>query len=339
MTGGPIHIVDDIECAPAQRAALVAALEKHYRPQAEALGLRLRALWLEPPVEVDGVASRALVTWELADVAAFWSWRLRGTARPDLAAFWSDSAPQIRRRVRRYVAPVESSALEPFARATDAGAARPAPGVTRSVSLLRLHPGVADDARSELERVLGSAAGGACASLGRNLPGTLNGGDYTWDLARASPAESIASLPATLRDLIADRDEVVLEPIAGGLRAPAIATPIKRTLLLRVVPEAFPAAVAEFERALLAMPAHIGAIRNWCLSRARGSRRGWTHAWEQDFADVSGLSDDYMNHPMHWSVVDPWFHPEDPRCIVAPTIAHVFCRAQRSVLAHALLAD
>jgi hypothetical protein len=43
-----------------------------------------------------------------------------------------------------------------------------------------------------------------------------------------------------------------------------------------------------------------------------------------------------MNHPIHWSVVDPWFHPEDPRCVVAPRIAHVFCRAKQSVLSPAL---
>src|SRR5262249_61157595 len=102
-------------------------------------------------------------------------------------------------------------------------------------------------------------------------------------------------------------------------------------------PGAAPAAVAEAERALLAMPDHIGAIRNWCLSRVRGhSHGGWTHVWEQDFADLSGLSDDYMNHPIHWSVVDGWFHAEDPRCVFAPRIAHVYCRAPRSVLSHAL---
>ena len=44
-----------------------------------------------------------------------------------------------------------------------------------------------------------------------------------------------------------------------------------------------------------------------------------------------------MSHPFHWSVVDGWFHAEDPRCLVAPEIAHVFCRAERSVLARALV--
>ena len=81
----------------------------------EALGLRLRSLWLEPPIEVEGVASRALIDWELDDVAAFWSWRQRGVANPDLAAFWSDAAPQIARRVRRYASSLESAGLEPVA--------------------------------------------------------------------------------------------------------------------------------------------------------------------------------------------------------------------------------
>ncbi|TMA32784.1 MAG: hypothetical protein E6J87_11825, partial [Deltaproteobacteria bacterium] len=93
MAGGPIQILDEIEFAPGQRAGFLAALEKRYRPQAEALGLRLRSLLLEPPIDVAGLASRALIGWELADVAAFWSWRARGTANPDLAAFWSDAAP------------------------------------------------------------------------------------------------------------------------------------------------------------------------------------------------------------------------------------------------------
>ena len=336
MGGGPLHILDEIEFVAGQRASFLAALEKRYRPQAEALGLDLRSLLLEPPVEIEGVASRALIRWELADVAAFWSWRFRGTTRPDLAAFWSDSAPQIVQRTRRYASDV--AGLEPLARVAAAprGRARIVPGLGRSVSLLRLRPDVSDAERETLERALESAAAGAFSSVARNLPGTMNGGDYTWDIAGASAAGVIDGLPASVRSLVDRCDEVELEPIAGGLRAPGIANPIKRTLLLRVLPDAAPAGVAAFEHALLAMPDHIDAIRNWCLSRARGSRKGWTHVWEQDFAEVSGLADDYMNHPMHWSVVDPWFHPEDPRCVVAPVIAHVFCRAQRSVLSHAL---
>ena len=292
MTAGgePIHILDEIEFAPGQRAAFLAALEKRYRPQAEAIGLRLRSLWLDPPVDAADVASRALIDWELDGVAAFWSWRARGVANPDLAAFWSDAAPGIARRVRRYASEVGSLAatgLAPVAPVREAGRAQPVPGLIRSVSLLRLRPGVGDAQCAQLERALAGAAGDAVSSLGRNLPGTLNGGDYTWDLVGASASALVEGLAAPLRELISEHDEVALDPMGGGLRAPEIANGIKRTLLLRVLPGAAPSAVAEFERALLAMPEHIGAIRNWCLSRTHGSRKGWTHAWEQDFAELS----------------------------------------------------
>ncbi len=365
MDGGRIHILDEIEFRPGQRAGFLAAFEKGYRPQAEALGLRLRSLWLDPAVDAEGIASRALLDWELGEVADFWSWRQRGGAHPELVAFWSDAAPQIARRVRRYareIATLESAelaraGLAPLAPAREAGRAQPVPGSSRSVCFLTLRAGISDLERTQLEQALESRAelaqGIAASSLGRNLPGTLNGGDYTWDLASGpghpgaaqsgppSAAALIEGLAAPLRALVAKQDEVVLEPISGGLRQPGIRGAVKRTLCLRVVPEAAPAAVAEFERALLAMPAHIGAIRNWCLSRVRAgsSRKGWTHVWEQDFAELSGLSDDYMNDPIHWSVVDGWFHAEDPRCIVAPTLAHVFCSAKHSVLSHALAPD
>ena len=336
MASKPIHILDEIEFRSGQRATFLAALEKRYRPQSEALGLRMRSLWLDPPLEVAGIASRALIDWQLDGVDAFWSWRQGGLANPDLAAFWSDAAPQIGRRVRRYAGSLESAGLEPVALEPQSGRAQPVPGLNRSVCLIRLRPGVADEERAQLERALESAAGSAFASLGRNLPGTLFGSDYTWDLTGTLASPLIENLPAPLRSLISEHDEVALDPIAGGVRAPAIANPIKRTLLLRVAPDASPSGVAEFERVLLLMPSHIGAIRNWCLSRAHDSRKGWTHVWEQDFAELSGLTDDYMNHPIHWSVVDPWFHPEDPRCIAAPALAHVFYRAQRSVLSHVL---
>lgn len=334
--GAPIHILDEIEFAPGQRAAFVAALAKRYQPQAEALGLRLRSLFFDPPVDAAGVASRALIDWELDGVAAFWSWRARGAMNPDLAAFWSDAASWIARRTRRYASEAGTHAaaeLEPVAPAREAGSAQPASGAPRSVCLLHLRPEVGEADRAQLERALAGAAGHGVSSLGRNLPGTIHGGDYTFDVVGAPATALFAGLAAPLRELVAECDEVALEPIAGGVREPGIANGIKRTLLLRVVPEAAPAAISAFERALLAMPEHIGAIRNWRLSRAHGSRNGWTHAWEQDFAELSGLSDDYMNHPFHWSVVDGWFHAEDPRCIVAPKLAHVFCRVARSVLA------
>src|SRR4029453_15868359 len=133
----------------------------------------------DPPLDVAGIASRALIDWELDGVDAFWSLRQRGLANPDLAAFWSDAAPQIARRVRRYAGSLESTGLEP-APEPESGRMHPVPGLSRSVCPIRLRPGVADEERAQLERALESAAGSAFGSLGRNLPGTLFGSDYTW---------------------------------------------------------------------------------------------------------------------------------------------------------------
>src|SRR4030095_12000108 len=181
MASRQIHILDEIDSRSGQRATFLAALEKRYRPPAEALGLRLRSLWLDPPLDVAGIASRALIDWELDGVDAFWSWRQRGLATPDLAAFWSDAAPQIARRVRRYAGSLESTGLEP-APEPESGRMHTVPGLSRCGCSIRWRRGVAEEGRPQLERALKPAAGSVFASLGRNLPGTLFGSDYTWDL-------------------------------------------------------------------------------------------------------------------------------------------------------------
>jgi hypothetical protein len=360
MGSGRIHIVDEIEFHRGKRESFLAALEKSYRPLAESAGLRLRSLFLDPADETAGIPSRATLDFELGDHPAdFWRWRIGGAAKPELAQFWRDTQALVAKRVRRYareVASLESGELVragrgPSPEAASSGRASVAVGIDRRVAFLTLARGVSEAARADFERALAAAAesqpGCAAQSLGRNLPGCVNGGDYTFDFAVGPGAQgrstSIASLVAgvaePLRALVTGVDEVALDPIAGGLREPGIAGAVKRTLLLRVFPGTSPAVLAAFERDTLAMAQHIGAIRNWSLARVRpgSATGGWTHAWEQDFAELSGLSDDYMNDAIHWSVVDGWFHPEDPRWIVDTQLAHVFCRAPRSLLSVALV--
>jgi len=68
----------------------------------------------------------------------------------------------------------------------------------------------------------------------------------------------------------------------------------------------------------------VQSIRNWTLGAvvASGGRRRWTHVWEQEFVDVSGLEGEYMVHPVHWGLVDGWFDPECPQRIVDPMLIH-----------------
>jgi hypothetical protein len=79
------------------------------------------------------------------------------------------------------------------------------------------------------------------------------------------------------------------------------------------------------------MPRYINAIRNWAYHRVDDEftigPRQWTHVWEQEFQELSGLRVDYMVSPYHWGYVDPWFDPESPHRVVQPGVAHVYCPA------------
>lgn len=170
---------------------------------------------------------------------------------------------------------------------------------------------------------------GTAAVLGRHLPGTVGGGHYTWD-GIDDP------IPPGFED-VAHVDLVELELIDGSLADPEFSGEIKRTLLLRVEPDAPAESVAAFERDLMAMPDHIPAIVNWTLSRVAGpSSTRWTHSWEQEYYTLDGLKVDYMMSPHHWGLIDGWFDPEMPRQIVDLELAHVYHATDRSVLAAAL---
>lgn len=169
----------------------------------------------------------------------------------------------------------------------------------------------------------------SAAVLGKHLPGTVGGGHYSWD-GIDDP------VPPGFED-VADVDLVKLELIDGSLADPDFAGEIKRTLLLRVEPDAPADSVTGFERDLMAMPDHIPSIVNWTLSRVVGpSGTRWTHSWEQEYYTLDGLKVDYMMSPHHWGLIDGWFDPEMPRQIVDLDLAHVYHSTDRSVLAAAL---
>lgn len=171
---------------------------------------------------------------------------------------------------------------------------------------------------------------------GANLPGCYGAGDYSWDAAvdARQGAQPLASRLAQLRALpgIERVDLLHYAPIAGGLRAPELANGIKRTLFLRVQPDAPKAAVAALERDLLRMPDYLRGIRNWSLGRVI-SDSPWTHVWQQEFERVDDLLGEYMLHPYHWAWVDRWFDPEQRGQIVCRRLSHAFCAIDTSILA------
>lgn len=179
--------------------------------------------------------------------------------------------------------------------------------------------------------------------VARTLPGVRNGGDLLAHFRFASKADWLSGREAVHETMICPAvDHIDSAEYPGGhagdgrtgRHAGAHPSTVYRTLLLRVDDTAAPAEIARFEHATLQMPQHIPAIRAWQLSRVERATgtSGWTHVWEQEFADVDGLLGPYMNHPVHWALVDQWFDPESPDQIVKDRICHSFCAISGPVI-------
>jgi Stress responsive A/B Barrel Domain len=314
VTGRSITRIDEVTLRPGARAAFERRLRSDYVPAAEALGLELVRIDVAPPGDGPGQPSQVRVTWGLADVDAFWEARARSMANPALVAFWNDTAGLVATRARRYAGPASEVAL-----GADAPA-RPLPMVpAHTIVLLRGGGAVGAPALGVADRTW----------FGVHLPGSVANADASWEVDAARPltADDVHGVEGDVVDLV-----VLGAVLGGGVRAPRLGACIKRTLLLTVTDAAPDSAVAAFEADLLSMPRHIDAIRNWRLSRIDSTTHRWTHAWEQEYESLAGLRDAYMRNPFHWAVVDGWFDPEDPRCIVEPGFHHLFYETDRSIL-------
>lgn len=207
------------------------------------------------------------------------------------------------------------------------------------IALLHLSPGLAAAEHDRLVSALREACEGRCESLVQPvLPGSFNGGDLLWRTRYEDEAhyQSCAAWPSwqeaceTLLgnpQVVAHVDGATFEDGDGGGHWSG--SGVYRALLLSIKePASSDSRIKRFENELLAMPRHISSIRAWRLSRvcdATGSRR-WSLVWEQEYADVQGLTGPYMLHPYHWAVVDRWFDPESTDWIVDSRLCHSFCR-------------
>jgi hypothetical protein len=178
----------------------------------------------------------------------------------------------------------------------------------------------------------------------RTTPNSVNAGDVmllgafadhdAYERARRHP--SVEAVVRPLIDACAARVETVRYPQGSvTVQEPELRDGIHRTLLVRVEPTD-PHAVRQFEADVAAMTRYIPAIRNASLSRVDAVHGGlgprWTHVWEQEFADLDGLTGPYMMHAYHWSFVDTWFDAQSPRRIVDPELIHAACAVRGSML-------
>lgn len=200
----------------------------------------------------------------------------------------------------------------------------------RQVALIEVGSGDA----AQVERALRDAApklpGLRRSQVGRHLPGTVGGGEFTWDAWLDDAAPPLADWLAAQPLGGARVDAVRFRPQRGHVADPGIRRPIKRTLLLRVLPETPERLVTKFDADMCRMPDHIRAIRNWAYSRAEPALHPteWTHVWEQEYERLEGLQGDYMLHPYHWGYIDRYFDLESGQRIVDPRLAHVFYRVE-----------
>ncbi|WP_168700136.1 Dabb family protein [Gordonia paraffinivorans] len=187
------------------------------------------------------------------------------------------------------------------------------------------------------------ATGAEIALVSPTLPGVRNGGHLVAHLQFDSEDRWIESRAvfdrATSQEPVVRVNSVEYHgsphrPGAVGRRAMGNPGAVYRTLLLRVDDSATTDEVDRFERALLRMPRYVDAIQAWRLSRVAvaGGDSQWTHVWEQEYADVDGLLGPYMNHPIHWASVDPFFDPENPVCLVTDRVCHSFCTTDRPLI-------
>jgi len=210
-----------------------------------------------------------------------------------------------------------------------------------------LIPTFAPDRRDAAMATIAEAnAGLGAASLlfAPTLPGVYNGGDAIWRATFADKAAADAALDspawAPAAKLLADPavtphvDAVGYEngtqggPVEGG--------GLYRVALFRASVNPTPERLAAFAAQTASLPRAIKAIRRWQIATATPGEasglHGWTHIWEQEYADRSGLEGPYMMHPAHWAHVERWFDPEYPEWLVHPLLVHTFCEIGRPVI-------
>jgi hypothetical protein len=199
-----------------------------------------------------------------------------------------------------------------------------------------------DVASEDRDRVLKSVRSGVKATQAHQrlveptLPGSRNGGDVLVHLRFNSRVEWLSAavdFAVVLQNPAITRINGAAYPGTPTSNGGSAGT-VYRALLLTVLPDTDPSALARFEDELSSMARYIPAITAWQLSRvdeAIGSSQ-WTHVFEQEFSDLNGLMGPYLMHPIHWAVVDRWFDQDCPDVIIRDRLCHSFCHCGESIL-------
>jgi hypothetical protein len=196
----------------------------------------------------------------------------------------------------------------------------------RTVSLPAGREGESGRLVAALRKAVSGLAGVKKSWIAAAMPAvSLNAGQIVWRMTFASERDALHAplLPAwreTIAPLLADTH------ISGvGYRITRSAGTrggrgIWRALIFRITPEGFPGTARQLEDGLLLFPKYIRTIRSWALSTVATVEgpKNFTHVWEQEFDSIEGFTGEYMQHPLHWGLVDSYFDAEYPQYVVDP---------------------
>lgn len=206
-------------------------------------------------------------------------------------------------------------------------------------------PTFADDARADAMATIAAATEALDAEsrlFAPTLPGVYNGGDALWRVTFTDRAASDAALAsdawAPAAALLADPAVTVHQDCVGfecgAIGGPTEGGGLYRVALFRASVRPDAERLAAFAAQTASLPRYIRTIRRWQLAYANEASglHGWTHVWEQEYADRAGLEGTYMLHPAHWAHVERWFDPEYAEHLVHPLLVHSFCAIDRPVI-------
>lgn len=97
-----IYIVDDIVAAPGKGRELLALYRSAYAPGAIARGMVLEREIVSPPVWLDELSNRLLITWTVPGAGGWWGQAAQSRFDPAVAAFWAQAQGLITQRARYF---------------------------------------------------------------------------------------------------------------------------------------------------------------------------------------------------------------------------------------------
>ena len=113
-----IHILDEIELPPERIAAVLDMLEQRYLPGLPGrYTLTLSQRWVSPPVAVPGQPNTLWLLWQVTDELGYYT--MRGTAGPEVEAFWRDVDQLCERRRRHVLADAAQPVPQPLSSAVE----------------------------------------------------------------------------------------------------------------------------------------------------------------------------------------------------------------------------